>query len=88
MKFPTGGAATTPTPPTPVEVSGIYTLITEVKVDWMPYELLDDPQACMELLHKMVEDRTLGTKLSSAFGKWYLFGNAVRVIFLKSRHSI
>ena len=88
MKFPTASAATIPTPPTPVEVSGIYTLITEVKVDWMRYELLDDPQACMEFLHKMVEDGTLGTKLSSAFGKWYLFGNAVRVRVLTLRHSI
>ena len=87
-KFPAGDTASAPPPPTPVEVSGLYTLITEVKCDWMPLELLDDPQACMEFLHKMVEDGTLGVKLSSAFGTWYLFGNAVRFVNLHLCHSI
>lgn len=62
-KFPAGDTASAPPPPTPVEVSGLYTLITEVKCDWMPLELLDDPQACMEFLHKMVEDGTLKVNL-------------------------
>jgi hypothetical protein len=41
-KFPDGHSASAPSP-TPVEVSGLYTLITEVNVDWLPKELLTDP---------------------------------------------
>ena len=79
LKFPDGNSACAPPPPTPVDVSGLYTLITEVNVDWMPKELLSDSQGCLQFLHKMVEDGTLGVKLGSAFGTWYLYGNAVRV---------
>ena len=79
LKFPDGNSACASPPPAPVDVSGLYTLITEVNVDWMPKDLLNDPQGCLQFLHKMVEDGTLGTKLGSAFGTWYLYGNAVRV---------
>ena len=78
-KFPDGNSASAPPPPTPVDVSALYTLLTEVKTPWFPKELLTQPQACLEFLHNMVEDGSLGVKLSSAFGSWYLYGNAVRV---------
>ena len=76
-KFPDGNSASAPPPPTPVDVSGLYTLITEVNVDWLPKGLLTDPQACLQFLHQMVEDGSLGAKLGSAFGTWFLYGNAV-----------
>ena len=80
-KFPVGNSASVPPPPTPVEVSGIYTLITEVNVDWLPKELLKDPQGCLDFLYKMVEDGSLGVKLGSAFGTWYLYGDVVSFLF-------
>lgn len=79
LKFPEEIFKCIPPPPTPVEVSGLYILITEVDIDWMPKDLLNDPQGCMEFLHKMVEEGTLGVKLGSAFGHWYLYGNSVSV---------
>ena len=42
----------------------------------MPKDLLDDPDACMQYLHKQLEDNTVGQRIVSAFGKWYLYGNA------------
>ena len=78
-KFPYANLASAPPPPTPVDVSGLYTLINDVKTRWLPKEILTELQACLEFLHKMVEDGTLGVKLGIAFGTWYLYGNAVRV---------
>ncbi len=66
----------------------MYTLMTEVNCDWMPLELLDDPQGCMEYLHKMVEAKTLDVKLSSAFGKWYLYGNVSDVNVIHCMHIV
>jgi hypothetical protein len=77
VKFPDGHHACVPPPPTPVDISGLYILITEVDVDWMPKDLINDPQGCIQFLYKMVEEGTLGMKLCSTFGNWYLFGNAV-----------
>ena len=77
LKFHDGNFACAPPPPTHVDVSGLYTLITEVNVEWMPKDLLNDPQACLQFLHKMVEDGTLGVELGSAFGTWYLYGVVV-----------
>ena len=77
LKFPEENLKSVPPPPTPVEVSGLYILISEVDIDWMPKDLLNDPQGCMQFLHKMVEEGTLGVKLGSAFGQWYLYGSSV-----------
>ena len=82
LEFPNANSACIPPPLTPVDVSGLYTLITEVKVNWLPKELLSDPQGCLEFLHKMVEDGSLGVKLGSAFGTWYLYSNAIRFLFV------
>lgn len=49
----------------------------------MPRELIDDPDACIDVLHKMVEKGTLGVKLGSAFGQWYLYGNSVRTLMFQ-----
>ena len=84
LKFPDSTHVCTLKPPTPVDVSGLYILLTEVDINWMPKELLDDPDGCIQFLHKMVEDRTLEIKLSSAFGHWYLYGTLVRVIHCRS----
>lgn len=80
LKFPDGNFVCTPPPPTPIDISGLYILITEVDIDWMPKDLIRDPEACIQFLHKMVEEGTLGVKLGSAFGQWYLYGNSVRVV--------
>ena len=79
LKFPDGNSKSAPPPPAPVDCYGLYTLITEVNVDWLPKELLTQPQACLQFLHRMVEDGSFGIKLGSAFGTWYLYGNAVRL---------
>ena len=55
LKFPEGTLKCSPPPPTPVEISGLYILITEVDIGWLPKDLLNEPQACMQFLHKMVE---------------------------------
>ena len=78
LKFPEEKLKCIPPPPPPVEVSGLFILLSEVDIDWMPKDLLNDPQGCMEFLHKMVEEGTLGVKLGSAFGQWFLYGNQVR----------
>ena len=44
----------------------------------MPKELIEDLNACIPFLHKMVDEGTLGVKLSTAFGHWYLYSNRVR----------
>ena len=64
------------TPPEPVPVNGLYILITETDEQWVPKDLLDDPDACMQYLHKQLEDGTIGQRIGSAFGQWYLYGNA------------
>jgi hypothetical protein len=56
--------------------------MTEVDVDWMPKDLINDPQGCIQFLYKMVEEGTLGRKLCSTFGKWYLFGNEVCAVIV------
>ena len=65
LKFPEENFKCIPHPPKPVEVSGLYILITEVDIDWMPKDLLNDPQGCMKFLHKMVEEGTLGVNLAA-----------------------
>jgi hypothetical protein len=77
LKFPEENFKCIPPPPPPVEVSGLFILISEVDIDWMPKDLLNDPQGCMDFLHKMVEEGTLGVKLGSAFGQWFLYGKKV-----------
>jgi hypothetical protein len=63
-------------PPDVVPVHGLYILIMETDEQWMPKELLDDPDACMQYLHKQLEDGTIGQHIGTAFGQWYLYGNA------------
>ena len=65
MKFSEENFKCIPPPLTPVEVSGLYNLITEVDIDWMPKDLLNDSQGCMKFLHKMVEEGTLGVNLAA-----------------------
>ena len=62
-------------PPELVPVHPLYILITGTNKEWVPKELLDDPNACMRYLHKQLEDGTIRQHISSAFGRWYLFGN-------------
>ena len=78
LKFPDGNSTCVPPSPTSVNISGLYILITEVDIDWMPKDLIKDPQACIQFLYSMVEEGTLGVKLGSAFGQWYLYNNSVR----------
>jgi hypothetical protein len=87
LKFPDGDSSCVPPPPTPVDQSELYILIAEVEVDWMPKDLIEDPDACINLLYKMVEEGTLGVKLGSAFGQWYLYGNKVRPSHVTPRPS-
>ena len=82
LKFLDGNHVCIPPPPTVVDISGLYILITEVDNDWMPKDLIEDPQACIQFLHRMVEERTLGVKLGSPFGTWYLYGNSVCDIYV------
>ena len=81
-KFPDGNPTCIPPPPTPVDISGLYILITEVDVDWMPKDLINDPHGCIQFLHKMLEEGTLGVKLCSTFRHWYLYGNTVCAIIV------
>ena len=83
LKFTDGDSSCVPPPPTPVDQSGLYILIAEVAIDWMPKDLIEDPDACIQFLHKMVEEGTLGVKLGSAFGQWYLYDNSVRTLLLE-----
>lgn len=78
LKYPDGNASCVPPPPTPVDKSALYILLTETKNDWMPKELIDNPDDCIPFLHKMVDDGTLGVKLCTAFGHWYLYNPRVR----------
>lgn len=78
LKFLDGNSTCVPPPPTSVDISGLYILITEVDIDWMPKDLIEDPQACIHFLYRMVEERTLGVKLGTTSGQWYLYGNSVR----------
>ena len=64
------------TPPEPVSVNGLFILITETDEQWVPKNLLDDLDACMQYLHKQLEDGIIGHRIGSAFGQWYLYGNA------------
>ena len=82
VKFPDGDYICVPPPPTPVDISGLYILITEVDVDWMPKDLINDPQGCIQFLYKMVEEGTLAMKLAGTFGEWYLNDNAVCVVIV------
>ena len=68
LKFPNESPICIPPPPTSDDISRLYILITEVDNDWMPKDLIEDPQACIQFLHRMVEEGTLGVKLGSAFG--------------------
>jgi hypothetical protein len=68
-------------PPKPVPVDGFYVLITETDEQWVPKSLLDDPDGCMQYLHKQLEDGTIGQRIGSAFGQWYLYGNAQVLCF-------
>ena len=88
LKFPERNSASRPAPPTFVDMSGLYILITEVDIDWMPKDLLEDPRACIQFLHRMVEEGTLGVKLGSAFGQWYLYGNSVRDVYVFVLHVL
>lgn len=42
-KFPDGNPADVLPPPMPVDISRLFILITEVDVDWMPKDLINDP---------------------------------------------
>ena len=64
------------TPPEPVPVNGLFILITETDEQWVPNNLLDEPDACMQYLHMQLEDGTIGHRIGSVFGQWYLYGNA------------
>ena len=62
-------------PPEPIPVNGLYILITETGEQWVSKDLLDDPDACMQYLHKQLEDGTIKQHIGNAFGQWYLYGN-------------
>lgn len=62
-------------PPEPVPVDGLYVLITETDEQWVPMRLLDEPDACMQFLHRQLEDGTIRQNMGNAFGQWYLYGN-------------
>ena len=82
LKFPDGNHVCIPPPPTTVDISGLYILITKADNDWMPKDLIEDPQACIQFLHRMVEEGTPGVKLGSAFGTWYLYGNLLYDVYV------
>lgn len=69
-------------PPMPVDISGLFILITEVDVDWMPKDLINDPLGCIQFLQKMMDEGTLGMKLISSFGEWYINDNMVFIVIL------
>lgn len=62
-------------PPVPMPVDGLYILISETEGEWVPKHLLDDPDGCMQYLHKQVGEGIIGARVSFAFGRWYLYGN-------------
>ena len=78
LKFPDGNFDHVPPPPVPIKASVIYVLITEAPVQWMPKELVEDPQSCIQHLYKMLEDGIIREKIGNAFSQWYLYGNLVR----------
>ena len=63
-------------PPGPVPVNGLYILITEIDEQWVPKKLLDNSDACMQYLHKQLEDGTVKQLFDSTFGQWFLHGKA------------
>ena len=70
-----GQASDNAVPPRAVDINGLYILITETDEKWVPIELVNDPDACMQFLHQQLEDGTIGQRIGSAFGQWYLYGN-------------
>ena len=62
-------------PPPEMDINGLYILITETNNKWVPKDLIDDPDACMQFLHQQLEDGTIGQHIGNAFGQWYLYGN-------------
>jgi hypothetical protein len=60
----------------PCLVNGLYIFIMETDKQWVPKELLDDLDACMQYMHKQLEDGAIGQCIGSAFGQWYLYDNA------------
>lgn len=64
-----------PPPPATVPVNGLYVLIQETDEQWVPKRLLEDPDACMQYLNKQLDDGTIGPRMCSAFGQWYLYGH-------------
>ena len=87
LKFLDGNLNLLPPPPVPVKVNVIYVLITEAPVQWMPKELVEDPQSCIQHLYKMLEDGIIGEKIGNAFGRWYLYGNLIRSTCIIVCHS-
>lgn len=47
----------------------------------MPKELLNDLDACMQYMHKQLEDGAIRQCIGSAFGQWYLYDNAHVFLF-------
>ena len=68
LKFTDENSTYISPPPTSVDISRFYILITKVDIDLMPKDLIEDPQACIQFLYRMVEEGTLAVKLGSAFG--------------------
>ena len=86
LKFLDGNLGNILSPLVPVEINGIYILITEASIQWMPKELVEDPQSCIDHLYKMLEDGIIGEKIGNAFGQWYLYGNPVRSTYVDLCH--
>lgn len=63
-------------PPEPKPVNGLYILILQTEEPWVPKHLLEDPDGCMQFLKKQLDDGTIGARMWSAFGQWYLYGRA------------
>ncbi len=63
-------------PPSPIPVNGLYVLIRETEEPWVPKSLLEDPDGCMQILHKQLDNGTLRKRAQAAFGQWYLYGSA------------
>ena len=82
LKFPDNKPNCHPPPPPPEQVNALYILLSEVDLDWLPKDLLNEPEVCMSLLYKMVEDGSLVVKVGSAFGRWYLHKNLVRIVIV------
>ena len=82
LKFHDNKFNCNPPPPPPVQINALYILMSEVDIDWLPKDLLNEPEACMQFLHKMVEDGSLVVKIGNAFGRWYLYSNLVRIVIV------